>query len=179
MVSPVEGSLKKSGTGLKWRGRSLSRVLSRSPGLLAIPAPRKMRDASRPKRTGTVDIDSTPPAMPIPARPWRMASATSTAACRLVMQLLETRYARIEAGSPRSKTISRARLEMKGRAALRPRPAGRSFPGRGQRSSSPLTACEGRQLRNAAEDRPALTKGVRMPPTMATLVSVFMEAPCF
>jgi hypothetical protein len=69
---------------------------------------------------------------------------------------------RIDAGRPKSKTISRAMLEMKGSC-----------------STLPLTACEesdnyGMPLKTV----PALTKGVRMPPTMATRLVVVMGGSC-
>ncbi len=170
---PVEGSTTPGASGRKWPGRNRARVPSRAPKLLAVDRSTKMRLARRPNSTGGLDIDSTPPAMPLSARPPTIASRTAVMADSPVMQLLEIVRARVRSSSGPRRTTSRARWGMRGSPTTMPQTSSSIAPGStAVRFSRPSMARQARSRADCSRNTvPALTKGVRAPSTMATRVA--------
>src|SRR5699024_2399008 len=168
---PVRGSEFCGCSGTRPCGRMSPSSLRRSTVVLAAESLMSVLRRSSLTASGASEVVSTPPATPDSIRPSAIASATCTAEARPVPQACCRSNAGVEASRTEPITVSRVRL--KSRECLSTAPATtmpRASPWRLYRAARPSMAAVSMSWLDASAYLPFdRAKGIRLPPTMATL----------
>jgi hypothetical protein len=169
MVSPVVGSLRAGGSGLKSFGRRREMTLSRSAMPFARDSSTSACASVRLAKIGASEIDSAPPAITVSAWPRAICEAASLVAWIEVAQARATVWAWTDRGSCVRSTISRPmRVTVFDGMTCPKTTASNSFGARPLRTTSSFTTSAPRSVAERfRKSVPAFTKGVRSPATTA------------